>query len=100
MYFPLTPPPLKKPTQHIGSMTSHDHSNKPLKRLESIAQELEPSKGKQLANSAKSDQSDPSSHLVTSHSQHPKHEDKHIPFGDMHLETSSVKGQIPINADS
>jgi hypothetical protein len=100
MSFPLPPPPLKQPAQHIASVTSHAHSTQPLKRLKSIAQEPEPSKGKQLANSAKSDQSETSSHSVTSHSQHPRHEDKHISFGDMHPEASSVKGKIPIKADS
>lgn len=49
--FPL-PPPLKQPAEHIASVTSHAHSTQPLKRLESISQDPEPSKEKQLANSA------------------------------------------------
>jgi hypothetical protein len=80
-------------------MTSHAHSTQSLKIVKSIAQEPEPSKRKQLANSAKSYQSETSSHLVTSHSQHPRHEDRHVSFGDMHLEASSVKGKIPIKAN-
>jgi hypothetical protein len=100
MYLPLPPPPLKQPSQQIALETMHAHSTKPLKRIKSLAQEPEPSKGKKLANSTKYDQSETSSHSVTSHYQHPIHEYIHISFGDMHPEASSVKGKMPIKANS
>jgi hypothetical protein len=100
VYLPLPPPLLKKPSQHITSITSHAHSTHPLKRLKYLAQEPKPSKGKHLSNYAKFDQSETSSRSVTSHSKHSMHEDIHIYFGHMHLEASSVKGKIPIKVDS
>jgi len=81
-------------------MKSHGCLSKPLKRLESISPELEPSRGKQLANSSKYDQSKTSSHSVTSHSQHPRHEKQNISFGDMHPRASSFKGKILIKENS
>jgi hypothetical protein len=62
MYLPLLHPPPKGPSQHIESMTSHAHSNEPLKRIKSLSQEPKPSKGKQLSNTSKSNQSEASSH--------------------------------------
>jgi hypothetical protein len=48
---PLPPPPPKRSTLHITSEASHAHSTQhPLKKLKSLAQEPEPSKGKQPAN--------------------------------------------------
>jgi hypothetical protein len=92
--FPLPPPPPKWSSLHIASEASHAHSTQPLKKLKSQVQEPEPSKGKRPAHFVESDQSVTSSHSVTSHSQHPKHEDRHISFGDMHLEASTTKGKV------
>jgi len=100
MSFPLPPPPAKWLAQRIALEVSHAHSTQPLKRPKSLAQEIEPSKGKQLANSAKSDQSEASSHSITSHSHHPWHEDGYTPFEDMHPEASTVKGKMSIKEDS
>jgi hypothetical protein len=100
MSSPLPPPPSKWLALHIASEVSHAHSNQPLKILKSLAQEPEPSKEKQLENCIKSDQFEASSHLVTLHSQHPRHEDGHTTFKYMHPEASIVKGEMPIKADS
>jgi hypothetical protein len=35
-----------------------------------------------------------------SHSLHPRHEDRHISFGDKHPETSAAKAKTPIKANS
>jgi hypothetical protein len=100
MSLPLPSPPPKWPAQHNESVTSHAHSTQPLKRIKSISKKPEPSKGKKLANSTKSDQFEESSHSITSNSQHLGHEDGHTPFEDMHPEASTVKGKMPIKANS
>jgi hypothetical protein len=99
MSFPLPPPPPKCHAFHIASEVSHAHFTQPLKIFNSLAEEPEPCKGKQLANSVKSDQFEASSHSITSYSQHHGHEDGHTPFKYMHLEASTIKGKMHVKVN-
>jgi hypothetical protein len=86
---PLPPPPPKQPLQPAISMASHALSHQQPKNHKALAQELEPSKGKQPACSLSSGSSKNSSHSVTSHSIPQKLEARNITFGDMHPEAST-----------
>jgi hypothetical protein len=91
--FPPPPPP-KKHAQLVVYITSHALP----KNFK--AQELEPSEGKRPAHFVGSNQSQSSSHSITLHSYHPRHEDGHTPFEEMHLEASTIKGKMPIKENS
>jgi hypothetical protein len=93
---PLPPPPPKQPAHCLIVFIF----------FTCIAKKYSNPKNQSLAKESncpillKSNQSQASSHSITSHSQHPGHEDGHTPFEDMHPEASTIKGKIPIKENS
>jgi len=77
-------------------MDSHALSAQQPNKNKVLAQENEPSKGKQLAMSPSSNSSKDSSYSLTSDSIPLKLEPKNITFGDMHLEASANGGNMSI----